>query len=198
VGGAHQSRPPDSGFVRRKGPNIVDMRVRDAGRCAIEDAKDSRGLAWRASLLAWGAHRGAMRLQALQQLHNVDGIRQRLGHTRSREQSQTNSLQRSANAHHVLHLLHPLPTRRPPLHPRFRHVSLRRRRRRTLHAIRARPGPIHSALCARHCRRSPMGPIDIIRQRAHVPQAHRQVSELLYIMLDYRSEHEVLTAHTAA
>ena len=49
---AHQSRPPDSGFVRRKGPNIVDVRVRDAGGRVSEDAKDSRGLAWRASLLS--------------------------------------------------------------------------------------------------------------------------------------------------
>ena len=39
---SHQSRPPESGFVRRNGPNIVDMRVRDARRRAIEDAKDSR------------------------------------------------------------------------------------------------------------------------------------------------------------
>jgi hypothetical protein len=54
--GAHQSRPPDSGFVRRKGPNIVDARLRDAEQCAMEDAKDSRGLAWRASLSSVGQH----------------------------------------------------------------------------------------------------------------------------------------------
>lgn len=37
-GVAHQSKPPESGFVRRKGPNIVDVRVRVAVGRAIEDA----------------------------------------------------------------------------------------------------------------------------------------------------------------
>ncbi|KAJ8110098.1 hypothetical protein OPT61_g6964 [Boeremia exigua] len=53
---------------------MVDVRVRDAGGCAIEDAKDSRGLAWRASLLAWGAHRGALRPRALQPYHSANFI----------------------------------------------------------------------------------------------------------------------------
>jgi hypothetical protein len=35
---AYHSRPPDSGFVRRKGPNIVNVWGCDAGRGAIDDA----------------------------------------------------------------------------------------------------------------------------------------------------------------
>jgi hypothetical protein len=34
----YHSRPPDNGFVRRKGPNIVDVCVCDAGRRVLHDA----------------------------------------------------------------------------------------------------------------------------------------------------------------
>lgn len=104
----------------------------------------------------------------------------------------------SNTLHNVLHLLDPLPPRRPPLHPRLRHLPFRRRRRRTLHALRTRSRPFHPPLRARHCRRSPMGPLDLLGQRSHVPQAHRQVPKLLHLVLDNRGEHAVPTSHTAA
>jgi hypothetical protein len=37
-GGMYHSRPPESGFVRRKAPNIVIVWVRDAGQCRRHDA----------------------------------------------------------------------------------------------------------------------------------------------------------------
>lgn len=68
---AHQSRPPDSGFVRRKGPNIVDVRVRDASQRAIEDAKDSRGLCLAHIPASAGAHRGVTRPRQCNQQLNI-------------------------------------------------------------------------------------------------------------------------------
>jgi hypothetical protein len=54
----YHSKPPDSGFVRRKGPNIVNVCVCDAGRraltmrCSEKTPADFLGVA---SMLAWGS-----------------------------------------------------------------------------------------------------------------------------------------------
>jgi len=100
--------------------------------------------------------------------------------------------------HHVIHLLYPLAPRRPPLHPRLRHLPLRRRRRSPLHARRARHGPLHPALLARHRRRGPMGSLHLRGLSTHVPQTHRQVPELLRLVLDHGRQHTLPAAHAAA
>jgi hypothetical protein len=128
VGMAYQSRPPDSGFVERKAPNMaagnrrgVDMDDAEAWLRYLDmRERDSRGLPWRGSLLARPQHRPSS-LAPLRIPHPALhwaiylSIRQ-----------PARAPHRTPDRRNVVHLLDPVAPRRAPLHPRLRHLALRR------------------------------------------------------------------------
>ena len=196
--GAYHSRPPDSGFVRRNGPNMAVWCGCDAGRRSVHDAMFFRlpRQTWHASLLAWDAwgssppsRRNTTKLQ-------ID-TRFVLLYRNHRRKYTSQGIPTPGAGSHVLHLLDPVTARRPTLHPRFRHFTFWRRWRCPLYSRRARYGTLHPTLFARHRRRSAMGTVHIVWLGAHVPEAYRQVPELLRVVLDHRRQHALFALDTA-